>query len=368
MPTTAVSQAQSNHVSNDEDASLSPPPSPESSRAELTRPAWCDVDSAAFPLLQKVQLYPYGTYFHPSDHGLQPCYVLETLRRHNDTKWVADRIDAVGRFRKHRTIINPAIAPLDAVQGLQTPWGVYFIIPNQTSSQRSWETTLAACFIMTGAVSESYLKASYTMRSKHDQKLRRDKRLSILPFEDVYQRTFAYLAAVAHTSKISFNFSGGQVTFVSGKRANDVCTTDTKSNRNATKLTFKEERATDQAQSALNSREPRGGCLPALHTARGPRPFHVRRGDDLDNLRHIKNFDFPVALRYESEIPVFDATNPHLKFTQWTWEIVTTLPLWQGEVPFDALVTVGFTALAAPCPTHGSSLTLPIQFVVVHMA
>ncbi|KAF6741548.1 hypothetical protein DFP72DRAFT_1083663 [Ephemerocybe angulata] len=322
------------------------PPTPEYAHAQLETPAWCDIDSPAFPLL-KVKLCPYGAYYRPSDSGLMPCHVMEVLRRYDDTNWVAE-------LRNHKSLINPAFARLDAVQGLETPWGVFYTIPRQACPQVPAESALSACFIMTGAVSESYLKAGYTSRHKSDSSFRTDKRISIWPFEDVYQRTFAYLAAVAHKSSISFKFSGGQITFVTGKRGNAIQDRQIRTHLGAPA----------NAPSETTNR----GILQALSSYRGPYPFHVGRGGNLDNIRHIQSFVFPIALRYESEVPVFNATNPQIRFTEWTWESVTTLPLWQGEVPQDALVTIGFTAIATPCGAKGGSLTLPVQFVVVHFA
>ncbi|KAF6759694.1 hypothetical protein DFP72DRAFT_843837 [Ephemerocybe angulata] len=170
----------------------------------------------------------------------------------------------------------------------------------------------------------------------------------------------AYLGAVAHQQEVAFDFENGELTFVTRKRESTATFVNGKDKEDQVSVN-------DTLNSNIERNGPAASPFPLLQANQGPTVYHLIASEGADNIRYLRNFDFPVALPYETEVPVFDARNPQLAFTDIVWDSLSSLPQLPGEVPMDSIITVGFTALLSSREDGKPEyLTLPLQFVVVH--
>ncbi|KAF6747690.1 hypothetical protein DFP72DRAFT_854085 [Ephemerocybe angulata] len=308
-----------------------------------------------------IEILPFGRWYDTAESdGLSSIVLRDGLIETPETAWAAERLHQALNLPGFKSIVNPARAPLGLVQALKGADGTYPIIPPRFGLHRKNGEPRMACFLMTGTVAESFILGNgYTSQPNSSGKTRTDKRLNIQPIFGEYQRAMAYIGASLHQPCVAYEFDNACISFITRRKDPE-------------RLTAFNKAVAPPAIPLNASSTPSSLPLPLRSMTRGPQPFHLGPCDN-DRLGvHAVNMDFPVALRFETTIPVFDATNPLLCFNkdrEALWEDLFRLPLYHGEIPATALVTVGYTAAVDEAEGTSSPplLSLGLQFVVIHL-
>ncbi|KAF6759692.1 hypothetical protein DFP72DRAFT_1063431 [Ephemerocybe angulata] len=308
---------------------------------------WVDDPTRPGPDLSYVNIMPYGNWMLESEQlKLTPSMCRDALSRNRQTKWLIRRLRLLIITLGRGCMINPSRDSLGRVQGLACQHATYFVMPISTGLLRADGTPKVACFTMVGYVAESWLLGKgFRHRVDVPNSAKVDRRLRIYPLEGEYQRAIAYLGAAAHEQNIAFGFNG-------------------------TTLTFMTRTKDEIARQFVTTQPTSSGALPLISVHQTPGPYQLEDDERYNNLKHIEEMDFPVALKYESKVPIFDARRQSTVFGDAIlWEQMLQLPLWEKELPIGSLVTVGYTAFTTNgVETQPSNLIFPIQFVVLHLA
>ncbi|KAF6746715.1 hypothetical protein DFP72DRAFT_1076052 [Ephemerocybe angulata] len=311
--------------------------------------------TTVLPDVSRVKIKPYGTWFALTEDEIRRPFELRAkILEKEGNEWLVRRLREVLTSEGHGVIVNPARAPLARAQGLLSPLGTYIVAPPSANPSRSNGGPRSTVFIMTGYITSApFLKGGgfYVDGAS-------DHRVSLWPLEGELQRSMAYIGAVSQQNDIAFGFTNGQVTFITKQK-------------NSRRTSAYRERGSANGSATANQAQDVHTPLPLLAPRHGPmEPYHADDDEDKDAKRHTTNMDYPVALRFESEVPVFDASNRDFSFAEGAsgWGRLHELPEYRKDIPYATLVTIGFTAFVTD-PKYASSpwkVTTPLQFVVVH--
>ncbi|KAJ3521124.1 hypothetical protein NMY22_g12442 [Coprinellus aureogranulatus] len=231
--------------------------------------------------------------------------------------------------------VNPSRASPSRVEGVFDYGVVYYRIPRHPSDPALDAPPKNACFLATGVTAYSHLITPYICN--HGQGSLEDRRLGIYPVDYEYQRGLAFLGTVADKDSIRYAFSGGALHFVTRTRE------------------YSERSVTRALQS--------GDYFLGLQTG----------GDQSNALFNVLTQSFPHALSFECCIPIFDARHTPFAFDGGHFSSLLSLPLFHGEVPHGALITVGYTSCIfheLECdPSYLSPYGVAmffVQFVILH--
>ncbi|KAF6742745.1 hypothetical protein DFP72DRAFT_1081511 [Ephemerocybe angulata] len=243
------------------------------------------------------------------------------------------RLKAMLLLESRKVMVNPARADVTQVKVLDRGFVSYFTIPFELAPPRQDGNPRTACFFLSGIVAKSMLRQPAT---KPEGSLLgySDHRIALWGFNHEFQRALAYLGAVGGYKNLVYESFLGEC------------------------LIFRTlpEGASRTISSAFSENESK--------------PYFQGELDESDNnAQHFASYDFPNGLKYETKVPVYDATDPNLGVSDNVWEDIKKLPLHLGEVPGEAVVTVAYTAelvfvpfAIPPC----RKVDLYIQFVVIH--
>ncbi|KAJ3508130.1 hypothetical protein NMY22_g16714 [Coprinellus aureogranulatus] len=231
--------------------------------------------------------------------------------------------------------INPSRARPDRVEAVFEYGVMYYRIPRRLHEPGLDCSPKNVCFFSTGVAAYSHLTAPYT--STHGGRTIEDRRLGIYPVELEYQRALAFLGTAANKCALRFGFSGGALHFV----------TRTKE--------FSERNSNNSTMSDAS--------FLGMHSD----------GDQHDAILNILTQSFPHALNFNCYIPIFDARHPAFAFDRSNFQSLFALPLFHGELPHGALVTVGYTTCIFHEPgsdperisDDGVSMFF-VQFIILH--
>ncbi|KAF6746529.1 hypothetical protein DFP72DRAFT_753193, partial [Ephemerocybe angulata] len=202
----------------------------------------------------------------------------------------------------------------------------YFTVPPTSLPPLPGGRPPNALFVMSGLVAYSYLRQPAVRTLGHRRLV--DHRIGIFPFDYEWQRSLGYMATVANESPLSFTFEYGVLNFTSRLQGHN------------------------NVNMNLFVAAPVGAMVVQ------------------NQVHNIMTGHFPIAVNYDEDVPIFDATNPQISFDRSTLSNLHTLPVVDGEIPRGAFVTVGYTALTFPCSNsplpYTRALALNVQFVLVH--
>ncbi|KAF6741547.1 hypothetical protein DFP72DRAFT_1083662 [Ephemerocybe angulata] len=308
--------------------------------------------TTSLPDLSGVRVKPYGSWFAHTDEEIKRPYELRNRMLEDvESHWIARRLDDVLSSVGEDVIINPARASLQKAQGLRCSIGIYIVVAPSNYPSRVNGSPRMATFIMTGYVTN----APFLRGPGFRQGNMIDHRISIWPLEGEMQRSIAYIGAVTHQTDVAFSFFNGQITFITKKKNMP----DEVNHR----------RKINEAQTWRAIQIPvTESPLPHLATTRGPEAYHVEAWDVADSRSFTEKKDYPVALPFECDVPVFDGSDRTLSFsgTSSVWANLHDLPQLQGEIATGSLVTIGFTAFVTDpgCAASPWKVTMPLQFVM----
>ncbi|KAJ3503546.1 hypothetical protein NMY22_g18214 [Coprinellus aureogranulatus] len=212
---------------------------------------------------------------------------------------------------------------------------MYFRIPRAIYNPGRDAPPKNACFLSTGVACYSHLCTPYISTVNHQTI--EDRRIGLYPIEYEFQRSLAYFGTAANKESLRYSFSGGALHF----------------------MTRTKEFSARLAPRSLRNDDSFLG----LHSL----------GDQNDAIFNVVTRNFPHALNFGCFVPVFDARRSTFVFNEGHFHSLASLPLFSGEVPHGALVTVGYTTCVfhelrtdPTVPTSTGIAMFFVQFVVLH--